>query len=143
MPYHTHLDQILKPILDDVGHYNWLLADLEYTSTFSDKIPVDMDQDYFILAPEEFAELLKADLQIWWGVILGIHPGVEVMVNENNLPFAEGNDQIWMNGNLQYPDAAIEIVCFDSSYTIVKFTDEQLSGKFYTYFPEAIELEKL
>lgn len=88
MPYHTHLDQILKPMMDDVVHYNWLLAGLEYTSTFSDKIPVDMDQDYFILSPAEFNDLLKADLQIWWGVILGVPPGVDIKPDENNLPFA-------------------------------------------------------
>jgi hypothetical protein len=49
---------------------------------------------------------------------------------------------VWKNGNIQHPNAALEIVCFDSGYTIVKFRDEKLSDKFKAYFDEAIELEK-
>jgi hypothetical protein len=65
-----------------------------------------------------------------------------VKLNVNDLPYAEGNAMIWKNGNLQHPDAEIEIVCFDSGYTIVKFTRQDLSDKFKAYFDEAIELEK-
>ncbi|MEO7214796.1 hypothetical protein [Mucilaginibacter sp.] len=74
---------------------------------------------------------------------IAIPYNIEITIDENAIPLAEGNELIWKNGNLQYPDAAIEIICFDSGYTIVKFTDERLSAKFKAYFgDEAIELEK-
>jgi hypothetical protein len=65
-----------------------------------------------------------------------------VDVDEEHLPYAESNDIIWKNENIQHPNAQIEIVCFDSGYTIVKFRDEHLSNKFKAYFDEAMELEK-
>jgi hypothetical protein len=103
---------------------------------------VNRHRDYFILSPEEFNILAHADAQIIWGVILGI-PGIPpVTIDEDKLPYAEGNDLIWRNGNLQHPQAVIEIICFDSSYTIIKFKDINLSMKFKAYFEEAIELEK-
>ena len=58
------------------------------------------------------------------------------------MPFAEGNEQIWKNGTLQVKNSLIEIIAWESSYTIVKFTDNKMSDKFKEYFQEAIELEK-
>ncbi len=143
MRYHTHLDVLMYPILEDLDEFNWLLCDLEFNSTeIREDLPINLDHDYFILTKDEFSKLLKSDLQIWWGVILAIPKSVDIIVDEDNLPFAEGNGLIWENGNIQYPDAQIEVVCFDSGYTIVKFKDQHLSDKFKSYFTEAIELEK-
>mgnify|MGYP004271290885 FL=1 len=36
----------------------------------------------------------------------------------------------------------MEIIAWDSSYTIVKFTEKGMSDRFKAYFDEAIELEK-
>ncbi len=35
----------------------------------------------------------------------------------------------------------MEIIAWDSSYTIIKFTEKAMSDKFKEYFDEAIELE--
>ena len=143
MMFHTHLNELLIPISEDLDQFNWLLSDLEFNSTeINGELPINFDRDYFILPKNEFDKLLNADLQIWWGVILAIPKSTKIIIDEDNLPFAEGNGLIWRNGNIQYPDAQIEIVCFDSGYTIVKFKDEYLSNKFKSYFTEAIELEK-
>ncbi|WP_419698690.1 hypothetical protein [Mucilaginibacter sp. NFX135] len=137
---HTYLNELLIPILDDLEGFSWLLCDLEFG--MEEDLPINLDHDYFILGKDEFNKLLKADLQIWWGVILAIPESVNIIVDEDNLPFAEGNGLIWKNGNMQHPDAQIEIVCFDSSYTIIKFKDRYLSDKFKSYFTEAMDLEK-
>lgn len=139
--FHTYLNQILEPILDYVEDYNWLIADVEFHSFYEGKLPIDIDQDYFILSPSEFDVLLSADVQIWWGVVLAIPKNIDIKIDKHNLPFAEGNELIWRDGNIQHKDADIEIVAFDSGYTIVKFKDEKVSDKFHAFFPEAIELE--
>ncbi len=46
------------------------------------------------------------------------------------------------NGNLQVKNSKVEIIAWDSSFTIVKFTEKKISDKFKEYFDEAIELEK-
>lgn len=139
--YHTHLNEVLYPILNEVKNYNWILADIEHGG-LQTMLPINMEDEYFILTPDEFDIILNADVQIWWGVILGVPNNIEIAINQDNIPFTEGNDLIWQNGNIQYPNAEIEINCWDSSYTIVKFKNQELSDKFKAYFPEAIELEK-
>ena len=53
------------------------------------------------------------------------------------------NGLIWEDGNFQYPSSEIEIICFDSGYTIIKLAKKELSDKFKKYFGnDAIELEK-
>jgi hypothetical protein len=59
--------------------------------------------------------------------------GESIEIDEENLPSADGSTTVWKNGNIQHPNAVLEIVCFDSGYTIVKFRDEKLSSKFKTY----------
>jgi len=138
--FHTYLDEIIVPIRDDVRGFNWIIADVEFAS-WNEGLSVNMDEAYFILSSAEFDKLLDANVQFWWGVILGVPEEFDIVLDETKLPFAEGNGIIWRNGNIQYPDAEIEIVCVDSGYTIVKFKNELPSKKFHDYFPEAVELE--
>ena len=42
--------------------------------------------------------------------------------------------EIWKNGNLQVENSKIEIIAWDSSYTIVKFSEKKMSDKFKEYF---------
>ncbi|HWW38406.1 hypothetical protein, partial [Pedobacter sp.] len=53
--FHTHLNIILSPIIDDIKEMNWLISDLEYHNTIPiENLPVDYEQDYFILSSEQF-----------------------------------------------------------------------------------------
>lgn len=140
LKFHTDLRSLIVPIWDDVKSFNWLISDIEFMS--SNPVPINYDHDYFILSPEEFNVLARADIQIIWGVISAIPATQLIQIDENNLPYAEGNDFIWKDGNIQQQQAVIEIICFDSSYTIIKFKNMDLSTKFKNYFDEAIELEK-
>jgi hypothetical protein len=142
MEYHTHLNAVLKPIEDDIKDMNWIISDLDYFPDIITDLPVDLSHDYFVLSPEDFRTLVDANTQIIWGVFLGIPSTSPLEVDKEHLPYAEFNELIWKNGNIQHPSAQIEIVCFDSSYTIVKFRDEYMSDKFKAYFNEAIELER-
>ncbi len=108
-----------------------------------DDLPIDYEHDYFILSSNKFKKILLSPIQLYWGVIIGVPTSFEIKINENNLPCSEGSELIWQVGNLQYPGGEIEIICFDSSYTIVKFNNEGLSNKFKEYFEaDAIPLQK-
>jgi len=139
--YHTNLKELVKPFYNELGNYNWVLSDLDFISDTTD-LPINFDQDYFILSSSEFERLVSADMQIIWGAIVAVPKELPLSLNADTLPYVEGNDKIWENGNLQLPYAEIEIDCFDSSYTIIKFTSGRVSNQFKEYFPEAIELEK-
>ncbi len=138
---HTFLEEILKPLDEYIESYNWILSDIEGGGDLS-QLPIDYEQDYFKLSPEEFRKILNSHFQFYWGTILAVPTSLDIKVDEDNSPYTEGNNLIWENGNIQYPDGEIEIDCFDSGYTIVKFTNEILSEKFKNYFDEAITLDE-
>ena len=139
--FHTHLDVILEPIRADIYSYTWILSDLEINHLKD--LPVDHESEYFILPPNEFERMLGKYVQIIWGVIIAVPIGLQIKIDENKIPYSEGNELVWQNDNIQYPDGKIEIICFDSTLTIVKFGDKFLSDKFKSCFgDEAIPLEK-
>ena len=138
--FHTNLKEILKPISTDLDNYNWLLCDLDFIS--DKKLPINFDEDYYILSNEDFQKIVDSQTQIIWGIISAVPKNIDLKIDKDNLPFVEGNDLVWENSNLQVNNSEIEIIAFDSSYTIVKFKSESLSEKFKKYFDEAVELEK-
>lgn len=139
LDFHTDLKELLKPIIKEIESYNWVISDFEFVS---EKIlPINHEEDFFILSNQEFNEILNSKTQFIWGVICGFPKNEEIVIDNNNIPFAEGNDLIWQNENLQFHNSTIEIIAFDSTYSIVKFKDQNLSDKFKNYFNESIELE--
>ena len=140
--FHTNLNILLEPIIEDIKKYNWLIADLEINTSELDKLPINHEKDWFLIGFEEMESIRKTDTQIIWGVFSAIDKDTKIDISDDILPMAEGIEEIWKNGNLQVTGSKIEIIAWDSSYTIVKFTDKKLSQQFKDYFDEAIELEK-
>ena len=106
------------------------------------KLPINHEKDWFLINSDQMNTLRSTDTQIIWGAFSAKDRNLNFEVREEKLPYAEGVSEIWKNGNLQVEESEIEIIAWDSGYTIVKFTDEKLSNKFSQYFDEAIELEK-
>lgn len=140
--FHTNLDILLKPIENEIKDLKWLISDLEINTSEMDKLPINNKNNSFLISATEMDIIRKTDTQIVWGVFSGIKSCIDLKQDQIDLPFAEGNSVIWENGGLQLNDSKIEIIAWDSSYTIVKFTDKVMSIKFKEYFEEAIELEK-
>ena len=99
---HTDLAELLKPIDNEIENYNWIISDFEYNGTGSYvELPINYNHDYFILSPQQFKSLVDTNVQMYWGVILGVPLDKTIEVDENNLPYAEGNELAWKNGNIQ------------------------------------------
>jgi hypothetical protein len=130
------------PIENDIKDLNWLISDLEINTSEMEKLPINHEKDWFLLSASDMNIIRDTDTQIIWGAFSGIPKNIAIEPEQIKLPYAEGNEQIWKNGNLQVVNSKIEIIAWDSSYTIVKFTDNEMSDKFKAYFQEAIELEK-
>ncbi|MBW1656954.1 hypothetical protein [Flavobacterium quisquiliarum] len=139
LEFHTDLKELLKPIQKEIEYYNWVISDFEFIS--DKELPIHHEEDFFVLSSQEFNDILNSQTQFIWGIICGFPKDQEIIVNENNIPFAEENDLIWKNENFQIPNSSIEIIAFDSSYTIIKFKEKNLSNTFKRYFIEAIKLE--
>ena len=140
LEFHTNLKEILSPILKEIESFNWVINDFDFIS--DKELPIHHEEDFFVLTNQKFNEILNSQTQFICGVISGFQKDDEIILDENNLPYAEGNDLIWKNENFQIPNSTIEIIAFDSTYSIIKFKNKKLSDTFKNYFNEAIELEK-
>ena len=145
MRCHTNLNNLLSKEWIDISDYNWLLSDLDVIN-FADyegkTLPIDFREEYFIPSNEDFKEIIESDIQIIWGVISAVDKNEKPIFDKANFPHVQGNDLIWENNNFQVENSIFEITAWDSSYTIVKFSNKVLSEKFKSYFEEAIELDK-
>lgn len=142
MPYHTHLGVILTPLKEDIKNFQWLIADVEYQWA-EDDFPLNMEDEYLIVSPDTFQRVLNQNTQIIWGSFLGMPKSKKLKIDTEDIPYVESNPLVWEPGNIQHPEALIEIDCIDSGYTIVKFVLKDLSDKFKAFFgDEAIELSK-
>ena len=136
------MNVLLKPIEKDIQNLKWLISDLEFSSWNAEKLPINHEEDYFIISSQEMKTICETKTQVVWGAFSGIDKNIELKTDRIELPYADGNAEIWKNGNLQIENSKVEIIAWDSSYTIVKFTEKEMSDKFKEYFDEAIELEK-
>ncbi|RKT01595.1 hypothetical protein [Chryseobacterium defluvii] len=137
---HTNLNEILRPVWEDLKEYDWILTDLDFIS--DDTIPIHFDQDTFILNTKQFEILFNSRTQIIWGIISAVPKNTELNLNLISKLSAE-DMAVWENDKFLIEKSYLEIIAFDSSYTIIKFTDGKLSSKFKEYFKDqALELEK-
>ena len=140
--YPTDLGRILLPIFEELIDFNWLVSDIEITFMENLDLPMNYEKACFILPKEEFIKILNSDLQVIWGVFIAIPTKFDIKTGETEIPYSEGKDEIWEENQFQHTNAQIEIICFDGSYTIIKFRDKPLSYKFIASCPEAISLGK-
>ncbi|MBB3055045.1 hypothetical protein [Mucilaginibacter gotjawali] len=143
LKYHTNLIELFKPICEEINNHNWIISDFEFNGCDNfHELPINYEEEYFILKPEQFKRVIDSGMQMIWGVILAVPLDVKIEISNELVPFIESNPFIFEDGHIQYQEAVMEIDCFDSSYTIVKFKDEVLSNKFTGYFDEAVALDK-
>jgi hypothetical protein len=58
-------------------------------------------------------------------------------------PYADGNGALWKpKVSIQHPLAAVEIVCWDSSATLLLSRDDDLTERFRRFFPESVDLNE-
>jgi len=70
------------------------------------------------------------DLQVVWGVFCGVAGDVPAIPLEE-LPYADGNRRIWTEPEaFQLAGSEIEIIAFDSTFTLLKFRDENVGHQF-------------
>jgi hypothetical protein len=66
-----------------------------------------------------------------------------VISNLEVKPYADGNPGFWVeNPKLQHPLAKVEIVCFDSSLTLLFSKDQEIGERFKDYFRDAVDIKE-
>jgi len=140
--FYTNLNEVIGPFKKEVALLNWLLTNQEYTlldyprKGLVDKLDHSSDRIKFI-GPELLKIVENRHIQFIWGVFCGIN-GAIPNLEKDELPYADCNKEIWSKPDQFFlKQSEIEIICFDSSYTIVKFRDKQLEERFREKFSDA------
>ena len=142
LDYHTDLKTLLKPLRPFVPKYKWLLTNQEYIVLDYKKkgniYKLNFTDAKIEFSGEEFMSIfLERDIQFIWGVFSAFKNEIPNL-STSNLPFADGNSDIWEKPDeFLTTESEIEIICFDSSATIVKFKDKEIERLFLDHFPEA------
>ena len=140
MKYHTKLKLIFDSLEGKAKDFNWLITSHEvYTDNEV------LNKDFIFISGEELSKIVKEDdIQFIWGIISGFPK--ETDVNLEDLKIVPNFDGEWRYSkeNLlpQHPLATIEIVCVDSSYTIIISKDRDLSNRILRRYPKAEDLNE-
>jgi hypothetical protein len=144
MRYYTDIELVFEALGGRQLEFDWLLTDLELNE-FPPRL-LSLERSGAIrISGRELTDILRGEhIQFIWGVLSALSPGVELgLANLTPRPFADGNESLWRPGvAIQHPLAHAEIVCWDSTCTLLVTRDADLSARFRSFFPEAIDLDE-
>ncbi|MBO9689774.1 MAG: hypothetical protein J7598_24500 [Mitsuaria chitosanitabida] len=140
VPYFTDVGATLRAIGVSASEFDWYVSDVD--TNFK---PAGLSwSDHWMTGPELAAVLSHADLQFNWAVFSAFPRGTRIDVVE--APSADGNPEFWRDdGTLrpQLKDASFELVCWDSSATILIGISESQAARFCRAYPEAKPLRSV
>lgn len=140
--FHTDLNKLIKPFKKEFLSLNWLLTDQEYVILDSNqkeiKAHLDYESEKIEFEGHELLELIEnRNIQFIWGVFCGIKGKIPA-ISIDELPYADGNSEIWTEPDkFLLEESEFEIICIDSSYSIVKFRDKRLEERFKKEFKDS------
>ncbi|CAH0999373.1 hypothetical protein LEM8419_00671 [Neolewinella maritima] len=139
--FHTNLEVLLVPIVSRIRTLKWFVSDLDLNTDALSYLPIGHDQNYYILDSKEMDLCRKINPQVVWGYLAAFDRHTDIKFDRNSLPYVEGNSEIWDSSNWLLDNSLIEMICWDSSYTIIKFKEQEVSDKWRQLFDEAIDLD--
>ncbi len=145
MPFHTDLRRVFEAFGGREREFNWLLTDMELNFYPPGLEYISIDETGRWLAGSELSDIVTAhEIQFIWCVLSGFRP--EVAIDPTVLdvyPFADCNRSLWAPGvRIQHPLADVEIVCWDAGATLLLSSDDDLTRRFRSFFPEAVDLDE-
>ncbi len=144
MPCYTDLQRVIRALDGQVREFDWLITDLECNWYPQALQPID--SDWFFTGPELSSLVMRQTdaIQFSWAVLTGLERGTQVDLTSLPVsPGADGNGDLWRAPpSIQHPDGLVEIVCWDSTSTLLITSDADLTRRFRAYFPEARDLEE-
>ena len=141
MPYHTNLSTVFEAWDGLQRDLNWLVTDLD--CNYQPPALQNPEEPKWF-SGDELSDLVSSNpgLQFFWGVFSGFSAEKDVAWRDGPMPYADGNSSYWgKSPRIQHPDAVIELVCWDSTYTILLSEIIEASERFEAFFSDAIDLK--
>ena len=142
MPWYTDLNTVFEVLGEREREFDWLITEIE-----CNRYPPELQHaDAWFFSGAELNHLVRRQdppVQLIWAVLTGFDRGRSIdLAHLDMVPGADGNPDFWRGApRIQYPGASVELVCFDSSLTLLITGDADLTSRFRAGFPEAVDLE--
>ena len=141
--YQTYLSKLLPSIRQQVESLNWVVTGLQCWGDYSPPIEAWQVQSYdaapyYSVVPGKtlYEAFAGWEMQVVWGVFCGVAGDIPTLVPDE-VPYADGNPRIWSEpGAFQLVGSEIEIIAFDSSFTLLNFRNETVGHQFLEAFPD-------
>lgn len=142
--WQTDLGRLLPAIRQQVEKLTWVISNLQCLH-IGGLIPTvaeweeQMEHHYsytIVSGKMLYDTMADTDIQVVWGVFCGVMGNV-LDLSKDEVPYADGNRELWTKPEaFQLAASEIEIVCFDSDVTLVKFRDENIGRQFLEVFSD-------
>jgi len=153
MAYHTDVQAIFRALAGAQFEYEWIVTDFECIALGHSRLPEALHATGNEHRPANRAERFTGlelqrivdqhHIQFVWGVLSGFPPDrVPDLSTLTPYPIADGLSTLWSaDATIQHPDAEVEIVRTDSSFTSFRTRRQELGDRFASYFPGTIDLD--
>lgn len=144
MDCYTDLRLVFHALGGRQQEFNWLVTELECNHHPDPNIPYDPERRPLWITGEQLTKIVfEHDIQFMWGVLSGFDK--DTIIHLDNLvvePYADGNPDLWQGcPKIQHPKARVEIVCWDSTCTLLLSKDDDLTFRFRSFFTDARDLD--
>ncbi len=143
---YTYLRKIFESVPCLRTDYNWFISDYEAHPLSNGRV-VRLAQTggcAWISGEELYGMVRHDDFQWIWGVLSGFEKSIlkeEVLKYER--PYSDGYSGFWEKElSIQHPLAAVELVAWDGSLTLIISKDESVVEKFRSAFELSEDLEQ-
>lgn len=132
VPFYTDMRSTLTAMGVEASAYDWFVSDVETNVA----VPT-LDLGDIWVTGDELSRMLARDIQFIWGVFSAVPRGIRFDVPVP--PAADGNSSFWQPPEVQpqLEGACFEIVCWDSSATVLVGVSPKQAERFLTTYPEA------
>lgn len=140
--YYTDLALVFQALGGRQKGFKWLLTDLE-CDWMPPVFAAKLNDGLMWLSGEELTSIVEQyRIQFVWGILSGFALNTNIDLAHDTYPYADGNPMFCGESPaVQHPQAIVEIVCWDSTATLLLSKDSDLSARFRAFFPEGVDLE--
>jgi hypothetical protein len=135
--YFTNMKHVFSALGGICSEYDWYISDIEINRYIEGQFD---ESDKWMTGEQLNTLLLVYEIQFIWAVFSAFKKGKRVDITE--IPYVYDNPNYW-NGSEPSPQldgAEFEIVCWDSSATILVGISEVRSSKFCSIYTDTVDL---
>ena len=139
MRWYTDMRLVFSALPGVCETHDWLISDIDCNFYPDERIAYGTNP-VLISGPELLEIVNEHEIQFIWAVFSALPQGTQPDLS--NVPYADGNPAFWTGSpRPQLKEALFEIVCWDSSSTLLIGAPDDIAQRFQSNFTDALDLD--